>query len=357
MQPVAPQRLRALAVTPEERGPAETGDRVVIRALLAWLGERYELRPLAFPRVEGFRKRANVLLHLLPPEMAPHWRKGRREALAASLSSEPADLVFILHEGLFYLSDAVEDRVKTPVTLFAHNMLSRFERASPFYFATGALARRYERRWYARPGDRLVLISRGDRTDAADRGLVEIDAPVAPPGAPAASPLFEDAVFSGEAVVTGTFDWWRKRRDLVSFAAVGATLDLTAFDRRIIEAVPGARLAASTGDVDWSSAIRVGVITDRFAGGFKLKSLEYVARNCVVFSRAPIFEEFAGLPHAREFIIDDLDGERWPQRIEAFQRSPQAHLRERFLRFKSACLERYDWRTCLEPLTAIEARE
>ena len=211
------------------------------------------------------------------------------------------------------------------------------------------LARRYERRWYGHPRGRLVLISEGDKRAAIADGIARADAPVAPPGAPPAVELARDAVLD-ETVVTGRYGWWRKKRDLASFAAAGSALNIIGFDPRVGELVPGARVLASADALDWSAGLRAGVITDKFSGGFKLKSLEYVARNCLVLSRARIGEDFEGLPHAAEFIIDDLDEARWPERLSHLRQQDPAALCARFRAFKAATLSRFDWATCLEPL-------
>jgi hypothetical protein len=266
------------------------------------------------------------------------------------LKSTAFDEIFILHEGLFYLADEIDCK-NVRVTLFAHNMLSRFSIDSVFQPILTLLARRYERRWYGKDGTRLVLISKGDRDEAVKLGIVGNDAPVACPGAPKAIDLAETATFTGEAVITGSHAWWRKRHDLKSFAELGAKLKpLIAFDPIVARFLSHAVVLPSLDALDWSSSIRLGVITDRFAGGFKLKSLEYVARNCIIFSRAPLFEEFQDLPHAREFVVDRIEDELWIERILELRNKDSRALRARFLEFKLACLVRHDWATCLDSL-------
>jgi hypothetical protein len=346
-------RPPALVILPMEHGSAMKGDRVVLRHLATFLEQRYDCQSLRLTRLGGIGKSLNVLTHLLPLELAPYWREQYRKQVRAIVADGDFAHVFILHEGLFYLAAEI-DRNRTPVTLFAHNIISRFAIDSPLQPVMTALARRYERRWYAQPGARTVFISRSDRDEAVRMNLAAADAPVAPPGAPPAAALDPQAVFTGEAVITGTYEWWRKRLDLKTFNGTG--LDLTAFDERVAKVAPHARILPSADGFDWGQAIRVGIITDQFAAGFKLKSVEYVAQNCLVFSRARLFEEFEGLPHAKDFIVDDIDPSAWPARIAALRAEDQADLRRRFLAFQKSCLKRYDWATCLEPLAPdIEA--
>ena len=343
-------RPRVLIVTSAEHGSPDAGDRIVLRRIAAFLEARYDCRTLPLARQEGWRKAARVLRHQAPLELAPYWNMEHRRTFRRALAEEAFDGVYILHEGLFFLVEALDRGGGPSCTLFAHNLLSRFTLDSPVQPLLTALARRYERRFYGSARARLVLISEADKAAAVAHGVVGPDAPVAPPGAPPSAPLRGDAVFSGEAVVTGRYGWWRKARDLKSFAATGSGLHLTGFDPRVGEAIPGARVLASADALDWSGAIRAGVITDTFAGGFKLKTLEYVAKNCVVFSRAPVREEFEGLPFADEFVVDREPEGAWSDRIAALRATDQVALASRFRAFKQACLARYDWASCLEPL-------
>ena len=107
----------------------------------------------------------------------------------------------------------------------------------------------------------------------------------------------------------------------------------------------------------WEAGLRFGVVTDIFLGGFKLKSLEYVAKNCVVLSRSDIRAEFEGLPHAEEFVRYLAGGKAEAAlTIEAMCRMPHAALIARFMEFKSACLRRFEWEACLSPLKQAAER-
>ena len=176
---------------------------------------------------------------------------------------------------------------------------------------------------------------------------------MAPAGAPPVSHLASDAPVLREAVITGSYGWWRKRRDLKTFAlgpSIGAPIyavDPVALD---ILGVQGRPLNDSVG-WSWEAGLRFGLVTDLFLGGFKLKSLEYVAKNCVVLSLSDIRAEFKGLPHAEEFVHYIAGGKAEVGRtIEAMCRAPRAPLVARFLEFKSACMRRFQWEACLTPL-------
>lgn len=341
-------RLRALIVTSAEHGAPDAGDRIVLRHLETFLRARYDCETLPLGRREGWRKAVRAAVYRVPLELAPYWEQAHKSRFRRALAEGAFDRVFILHEGLFFLAGQLPEG--GPVcTLFAHNLLSRFSLDSPVQPVLHALARNYERRWYAHPRARLVLISEADKRAAIADGVADAATPVAPPGAPPGVELAHDVVLA-EAVVTGRYGWWRKKRDLASFARTGAQLGLIGFDPAVAELIPGARLLPSHQALDWSAGLRAGVITDRFSGGFKLKALEYVSRNCVILSRCRIREDFEGLPHAAEFVLDDVPEEAWPSRLEQMRREDAAALAARFRIFKAATLARFDWTTCLDPL-------
>lgn len=133
----------------------------------------------------------------------------------------------------------------------------------------------------------------------ADEAYVRSVAPsvrvvYAPPGLPAVVELEAGAGFLPELVLSGTFDWRPKRRDLLSFArdyaALGAPWPVYA------DALPdeAAELlkARPMSELNPSAAIRVGIVPDRFVAGHKLKVGAYLAMNCVVASFAPLGTEY-----------------------------------------------------------------
>jgi hypothetical protein len=102
--------------------------------------------------------------------------------------------------------------------------------------------------------------------------------------------------------------------------------------------------------LNFGSALRFALITDRFSAGFKLKSTAYLADNAVVLSFADIREEFEGLPDAALFVRHLERTADIPRHIAAISSLPPQELYERFSAFQQACRERFDWRrtaTCL----------
>jgi hypothetical protein len=175
-----------------------------------------------------------------------------------------------------------------------------------------------------------------------------------PPGAPPQALLAADAVFRPELVVTGTYEWTPKRRDASRFAEeyAGATGRLEVFADALPEQATrmlGARpiVRNATGNT-----IRLGLITDRFRAGHKLKTTEYIASNCIVLTFADIEEDFLDIPD-REFFIRQLHHAREITAHAAeLSRVDPSELRSRFADFKHRCLERFDWRLTSDRLLA-----
>jgi hypothetical protein len=341
---------RALVITVSRSGAAHSGDVIVLRHVIARLGRHYDCEVLTVTAAGRVAKVANILLNQVPSEWSAYYSDRWFEAVRKLTTDNDYARVFILYEALFYLAEAVRPGPAKAV-LYSHNVPSQYSSGENFLeTALHRLAVKAEMRWYAPVNGEVVFISKSDRDAAVRAELATPDARVAPPGAPPAKPLADDATFVGEAVITGSYNWWRKRRDLKAFAAGCGDVVVHGFDPWIKKTLPASRLYASADDFDWSSHLRLGVVTDRFPGGFKLKTLEYVARNCAVFSSAPVMSDFADLPYADRFVFDNQQPEQIAEVSRALAARDPATLRREFLAFKEACCARYDWDRSLEPL-------
>jgi len=341
---------RALVITVSRSGAAHSGDIIVLRKVMDRLTQRYDCEVMTVEAAGKAAKVANILLHQIPSEWsayyAPRWSAEVRARATAGRFAR----VFILYEALFYLAEAVPaDAGK--VVLYSHNLPSQYSTpANPLEAALHRMAVKAERRWYTPRNGEVVYISRSDLAAAVAAGFASPDAPVAPPGVPPVLPLADDAQFVPEAVITGSYDWWRKRRDLKAFAAGAGDIVVHGFDPWVKSYFPDSHLYGAASDLDWSSHIRIGIVTDQFAGGFKLKTLEYIARNCVIFSGAPVMADFAQFPFADRFIFDDVKPERLAEVCANLAARDTAELHTQFSAFKDACCAFYDWDRCLEPL-------
>jgi hypothetical protein len=347
--------LPLLVIRPR-RVAAHGGDEVVYRHTLRYLEqalpnpiETVELHP-----VGGLNKLRHLLC--LPPEITAFETPANHRAVADALAARRYAAVLLFNEITFpTLPDVL--RAGVPAILVAHNVQSvvASSDASPLVRLGAIVARRFERRIYGDPRAALSCISLTDVDGLKAAGVLRDDIVVVPPGAPPAAALAEGAPVIAEAVMTGSYGWWRKRRDLKRLATEPDALGcpILANDADALAAL-GARGVPMPADIDWTAGVRFGIVSDRFLGGFKLKVLEYVANNCVVLSYCNLAREFEGLPHAGEMVrhISSLSEARAAMR--AAQADPG--FVERFRAFKTACLDRYRWDLCLEPLASLTAR-
>jgi len=173
------------------------------------------------------------------------------------------------------------------------------------------------------------------------------------PGMPSLAELAPDAEFKSEIVLSGTFGWFPKRRDTVMFAQQYAALD-NRFRVRA-EALPEEAVAAlhplSAPSADEiASAMRLGVITDRFEAGHKLKTLAYIAHNEIVLSFSDVSFDFQHIPDHDLFIQRVHTVEDIARVVSSLRNIPLPELRDRFRQFKQACARSFTWQAVAERL-------
>jgi hypothetical protein len=247
--------------------------------------------------------------------------------------------------------DALVRRLSPPSILVNHNVTSI---ALPSLFPNNALAAlgaaragAWERRWYR--ATRFAAIGALSRRDLAYLESLE-DRPkllLLPPGMPPRAGLVPDAPLRKEVVVSGTFDWFPKRRDLLKFAH-----DYSSFHGRLpVRANDMPREAAHLLHPlpvptvnELSEAIRFGLITDRFEAGHKLKTMAYIAHNQIVLSFSDVGYDFVHIPDHDFFIRKIRSFAEIDMQIDAISSVPSAILRSRFLRFQEACSRHFTWK-------------
>jgi hypothetical protein len=246
--------------------------------------------------------------------------------------------------------DALCRGLSPPCTLILHNVTSR---SLPAIFPESRLAglaalraRKWERQCY-RPENFATVAALSRRDLAYLRTLDNApDLLLLPPGMPACITLAHDAVLVNELVISGTFDWTPKRRDILAFArdyeAVADRVMIRA-DGLPAEAMQRLRPLPTPSAMDNASALRFGLIADRFEAGHKLKTMAYIAANQIVLSFADIGFDFAHIPdHA--FFIRKIDTvAEIAAHAAALSSVPAALLRARFLAFQQACAQSFTW--------------
>jgi hypothetical protein len=352
------QRPKCLVVAPGLSGNA--GDSVVLRHVAKALSEDFEL---SFVQIESVG-RVDRLISLtrlnLPLELLRYDGAVKRKRLVDALAAEKPDMVLLLHEGAFLLLDEVK-KAGLPCLLYPHNVHTLIGRTDPYWLSRVFLGptTRFERKRYGDLYAAMVCISEADRLALEESALRAGETPVAPPGMPPLAPLSPDAVLSPEIVLTGSYGWWRKWRSLQRFARSPGELPSPALvtDERALGLLGASARLGQPQEVTTGKTVQFGLITDYFTGGFKLKSIEYVAMNCIVLACCDISMEFAGIPDGDVFVRRVASKADVRRAIEAFQAEPERELVERFARFRAACAERFEWTRSLKPLTdAVAAR-
>lgn len=340
---------RALYVVRRAVGGSQAGDQVHVRRMLRWLEPRLDLKIVELEPLSPAGRVVN-LFRGWPVEMTGLWGPRNRKTLADAMAAHRPAYVYLIHEAIFPFADDVRDATSV---LFCMNAISCLAESdpSPWVRLTAPSARAYEDRYFRPRDDRkLVLVSRADARWLRKRFASRERWPIAAPGALAARPLDESASLHREVLITGSYDWWRKRRDLKEFARrnVGAPLLVT--DERAAQALGAGARRIDMKTLDTDSVMRFGLVTDRFLGGFKLKSLEYVANNAVILSRSDIRPDFEGLPDADLFVRYTPTVESVRLAMDELLGMPAAELVSRFKVFQAACSQRFAWDECLQPL-------
>lgn len=255
--------------------------------------------------------------------------------------------VVISHEANEHLARMTQ----APLTLVLHNVthdvLTQLYGANLIGRLAAAQSLRWDRRLYARENIRLVTLSR------RDQALVEALAPARPvaiasPGLPPLAPLRGHAIIP-EIVLSGSYEWRPKRRDLIALAGDVAASG-HAFAWRHDLPLPGHPEVAHISNAarpieigEYCEGLRFGLIPDRFLGGFKLKSTYFIANNCILLSRCDIRSEFDGLPHAALFVRFTPNVSDIPPILDEFARMDADDIRDRFVEFQQACARQFSW--------------
>jgi hypothetical protein len=221
-----------------------------------------------------------------------------------------------------------------------HTMATLQERATlrgPLYQAVTAISAR----------DLTLLTALSGRNDVA----------LVMPGAPPAAPLAPHADVRRELVVSGTYDWFPKTRDVHRFAEEYSAAP--APDSRVYlgAGVPHALRATLGGadehSLDYSAAIRFGVITDRFTAGHKLKTAAHLMNNCAVISFARVSEDFAGFPHAKRWIFEIRDVAEIGPIMDHITSLSATAARAELIALKRAVDETLSWKVQAEALATV----
>ena len=315
------------------------GDEIYDRRILGLLREMDQVDVATFhPSAAAPLNRATNVLRGYP------WYRDRymseANTRAARGAAAEADVVLVSWEPF----DGLVPLLGKPAIPILHNVTSLSLRAmypsSVPARLLSMVAARWERTLYGRLNQVVVL-------SLADQQHIQRIAPraavtYAPPGMPKAVPLSGDARFEASIILSGTYGWRPKRRDLLAFVAAyrESGLDAPVFADGLPSEVAG--IARPMADLDPASAIRIGVIPDRFSAGHKLKVAAYVAMNAVPVAFCDLGEEFA-CPEAPDLILDKATPEKLAAHIRYLEAMPPLELRSKWDRLQAHFVRRFSW--------------
>lgn len=216
-----------LVVLREVRGSATAAENFHVRRILEYLRRQHDLRTVTL-MAGGLQDRLRNLLRGLPPEATAYYTSENRERLRQALVPAP-EYVYLIHESLFPFDRDIEQgpwlRIHyemNPISMLSSSDPDWQVRAMTFW------GRWYERNYYGARGAWLVAISEQDADWLQRDGRRPVVSAV---GALPPKGLRADAGVLAEFVLTGTYDWWRKVRDLQHFAARAPKLPLIEIGR------------------------------------------------------------------------------------------------------------------------------
>lgn len=347
--------MRILWVGKSGSGDSGAGDEVYDRKLL----QRLELSHDIIRFVPEPLSRPSKLLNLalgVPLYRATYRSHANIMRLRTLIRETNPNVVAISWEPFDFFA-AVIDK---PVVLLLHNITSDAI-LEVFYrnFVAKWYARklsRYEEMLYNRANISSVVVLSVRDADVA-RGLVKCKPViVVSPGAPPVSGRPDNQV-RPELIISGTYDWYPKRRDLVEASeefrsAVNFPLSLF-WDKPLPKKARTALEGIYLRDVPQELALRFGFVPDKFSSGFKLKVTYYIVNNCIVLSKSDVSQDYEGIADFELFIRRVNNVAEIEEIYKEISRMDPIQLINRFEVFKQACVKRFSWDEGAERVSAL----
>jgi hypothetical protein len=335
-------RILWIAKTPSA---GDGGEDIFDRKMTLTLRKTCDVEVITLDQVSKAKMLANMLLRALPHHRARYLSTANLARINEALSGR-YDVAFCSWEPLDYMAFLARGRV-IPIL---HNITSESFRSifaqQPIGLLAAALIRLWERRIYGSSGfDRVAVLSRKD-ADSLREISGRDNVTIIWPGMPPIVPLTADAPVRADLVFRGSYDWFAKRRDMITFALEYAPLpDLFPVfrDNPLPPEAEAALNPRPLTELDLSAAIRFGIIADRFTAGHKLKTTSHIASNCIVLTFSDVAFDFVDIPDHEFFIrsissVDDIQ-----PIVESVRAADPTSLRNRFLQFQARCAKQFSW--------------
>lgn len=323
----------------------DSGDAVFDRNVLLHLRKVHPVQTLSLFPTAAFFATIYAAIKRVPPFAARYSSDFNRRRLIHRLKNLNVERAILSHA----FAAQFAAKVNIPKIIILHNL------ESDIYRFDNSIIGRLTRRLCYKFEDSIfkqralfVVLSEYDRELVLKRTSNQLNPNVMNPGMPNKYiPLSNGAKFFTEIVITGTYGWRMKLRDLELFMNEWRRKNFSYPLFVGSHAMPLFKKAGisfkSIIDHDCSARLGIGLITDRFLGGFKLKALEYIAMNCIVLTFSDIRKEFNGLPGADRYIHYIKNVDQIETISDAIHHGRLGDIASGFSDFKKACYQRFDW--------------
>lgn len=331
------------------------GDEVYNRKLLEHLSKTHEIDEFTVPELSTRFKIAN-LMRGLPHNRISFDLADTVKLLRARILTGSYDAVIVSWEQL----DTLAWKLGQPIILILHNIAGNAMREiypwNPIAKIAAMQANFWERHIY-----RSQQIAAIGVLSIRDYCWVRKCVPgkavaLIPPGVPPLAELAPDAIVRRELLLSGSYDWSAKRRDIIAFARAYAGIPARArvfHDQAlppVVESLLASRVIVPS---QLAEAIRFGVIADTFSSGYKLKTMYYAANNCLTLTFADVEADFTAIP-GHEFFIRRIRSVAEIESIMAeVERLDPIMLRAKLTEFKRHCAEIFSWSAAADSLSAL----
>lgn len=331
------------------------GDAVVDRMFPRALGRNHEVTVIELLRGSTRDRLTSSVRQAIPPDRSAWGNRGTVDELAR-VARTGFDAVVVAHEQLDHVARRLGHALKgtgIPVALLLHNVPSD---QLPQIAPNRALARLssmvwtvYERRSLADPAmSSVFVLSHRDARLVRELSGRRDDVVVVHPGPPPPIQLAPGSRLRPELVILGTFEWWPKRRDMLTLAAEWSAIPLARRLPIYLSAAEDTEMirrfgARTTDELDLSSAVRFGVVPDRFVSGHKLKVSEYLVKNLIPISFSEVTEDFAYSEAAKRLISPVTSAESLLRATDRLRSRPAEELVKLVLKAKSDVVATMSW--------------
>lgn len=280
------------------------GDRILEHRTKEYLSSRVDLRTLELDRDIDSAALGRTLFRQSHPALETYSQAKNVQLIRTF--SKTIDALIISHEAL--MQPFLHSGVNVRSCFLMHNLISGADGdlGKRGWFTAGA--KRVERRVLTLPETTVMVLSHREHAILVSEGWRNVI--MSAPGIRGVYKTTPEQANFDQIIINGSMAWGLKRRDLKRFGS----------ERRDFS--PDLALGSEEALRD-DSVLRIGIITDRFRMGFKLKSADLLSRNTALISFVDlsadfppelsprsclkVINEFRDIENAKASMLRDLD--------------------------------------------------